>query len=131
MLELLKPPSNTNHIGINYISLAFYPPIVSITISMLSTIIYLGTQKNYYYMWLSLFLFPILWVSAIIWVHLILDVMNSIISNNNKNGLLKLGENPTYSPLSIPIQNNSSSIDEYQTIPEVPIPPINSNTGLL
>ena len=131
MLDLLKPPSTTNHIGIDYISWGFYPPIISITITMLSTIIYLGIQKNYYYMWLSIFIFPILWGSIIIWIHLLLDVMNTIIYSNYKNGLLKLGENPVYNPLSIPIQNPSTSIDEYQTIPETPIPPTNNYNGLL
>lgn len=120
MLDLLKPPSTTNHIGMEYISWGFYPPIISITISMISTIIYLGITKKYYYMWLSLFIFPILWVSSIIWIHLILDVMTSIIYNNNKNGLLTLGENPVYNPISIPIQSNSTNIDEYQTIPDTP-----------
>lgn len=131
MMDLLKPPSTTNHIGIEYISWGFYPPIISITISMLSTIIYLGIQKNYYYMWLSLCIFPILWGSIIIWLHLILDVINTIIHNNYRNGLLKLGENPVYNPLSIPIQNQSTTIDEYQSIPEAPIPPTNNINCLL
>ena len=137
MLDLLKPPSNFNHIGTEYISWGFYPPIISISISMISTITYLGMNHNYYYMLLSLFIFPIMWGSAIIWIHLILDVMNTII-HTNKNGLLTLGENPVYNPLSIPIQNKtipihnkSSSIDDYQTLPDTPIQTHISNNNCL
>ena len=107
---MIYPPSKTEHTATKYIYLAYYPPIISLFILMISSIIHSYLQKNNYMFYTSIIVFPFIYTSFVVWVYLILDYMLCIINRYGSDSLLNFNQNndDRYVPANIPESNNSN-----------------------
>ena len=114
MLDIFFPPSKTNHLGPKYIGIAFYIPLLLLLTFMIGFIIDSKKSANYYNFYSSLLLFPFIYISFIIWLHLILDYLCSMINHYGKDSLLQLSNpnNCKYNPVAFDAQPVNNNITE-------------------
>lgn len=105
---MIYPPSKITHTATEYLYLAYYPPIIAVFISMVGYNIYSYINGNKYAFYMSLFIFPIIYTSFVVWIHLILDYMLCIINKYGKDSLLDLRTDTSYVPVNIPENNQTN-----------------------
>lgn len=114
---MLFPPSKTNHIAVNHLYVAYYPPIIALFILMIGYLIQVYLDKNYFDFCIGMFVFPFVLSSFVVWIHMILDFMLCIINRYGKDSLLDLSESrirennhgsPEYSPIRHKNKNKES-----------------------
>lgn len=122
---MLFPPSKTNHVAVNNVHLAYYPPIIALFISILGYLIKVYLDKNYFDFCIGMMVFPFVLGPFVVWIHLILDFMLCIINRYGKDSLLDLSEShisennhgsSDYSPIR-PRNKNKDSAETNNSVP--------------
>jgi hypothetical protein len=105
---MLFPPSKTNHIAVNHVHIAYYPPIISLFIFMIGYLVDVYNKCNYLDFGIGMTIFPFILGSFVVWLHLVLDVILCIINRYGKDSLLDLRGNENNLPTS-----------DYSPIPKI------------
>ena len=66
---MLFPPSKTNHIAVNHVHLAYYPPIISLFIFMIGYLVDVYNKYNYLDFGIGMSVFPFVLGSFVVWLH--------------------------------------------------------------